>query len=1216
MGKFMPAYPARPDNDLPDWLAGGGEMAKLIKATDWSRTPLGPIESWPQSLRTVVSLAQASNSPISLAWGPHHVQIYNDGYWPICGDKHPTSMGQDFRECWAAPWPVIGEAYASACAGKTAYLENMRMFLDRYGFLEETWFTFSFSPITDESGKVAGLFHPVTELTGQSLSERRTKTLRDLVASAGKSKTVQEAFDASAHLFAESNLDLPFVLFYLVDEAGRTAQLAALTSLPAGTSISPLAVDLQTAGIQPWPIAEVVRTGHAQHIDDVVVRLAGLRVGPYEELPRMAFALPITLPGQERPAAVMVAGVSPRLRMDEPYRGFIDLVAASVSAALANARAHEDERRKAEALAEIDRAKTAFFSNVSHEFRTPLTLMLGPLEDELNEREHPLPEARRERIETAHRNSLRLLKLVNGLLDFSRIEAGRVHASYEPTDLAALTAELASNFRSAIERGGLTLSVDCPPLPEPIYVDREMWEKIVFNLLSNAFKHTFQGGIGVRVAWLDGAVELSVQDSGVGIAADELPKLFERFHRVKGAASRTHEGTGIGLSLARELVLLHGGSIRTESDLGKGSCFIVTLKAGNSHLPADKIGRTVDIAATGRHSIAFVQEALHWLPSTPDAGTTDEMNFLDPIPAPAEPESKGPRPRILWADDNADMRQYVMRLLDRAYEVQAVADGMAALDAARSAPPDLVLSDVMMPRLDGFGLLNALRADERTRTIPVILLSARAGEESAVEGLDAGADDYLVKPFSARELLARVRTHLEMAKVRREWQTELELRVQERTAELVQTTRELEAEIAERERAEQKLRETQESAMQQERLRALGQIASGIAHDINNAISPIALYAESLLERESSLSDRARGQITIIQRAIEDVAQTVARMREFYRKREPELVLAQVDLNRIVKEGIALTRARWSDVPQQRGVVIDLRTDLSADLTDTAGAENEIRDALTNLIFNAVDAMPEGGMLTLRTRITQKGDEAVRHACVEVCDTGVGMDDATRTRCLEPFFTTKGERGTGLGLAMVYGMVKRHSAELEIDSEPGKGTTMRIIFPAALGMVMPAAHLPEIPKPVRSLRILIVDDDPMVLRSLKDALEGDGHLVTSADSGQAGIDTFVAAKKRGESFAVVITDLGMPHVDGSKVATTVRAASPATPIIMLTGWGQRLVTDNDVPPQVDRVLGKPPKLRELRAALAELIPETASVTNEPPSKSAINAAHPSGKCLP
>jgi diguanylate cyclase (GGDEF)-like protein len=447
-------------------------------------------------------------------------------------------------------------------------------------------------------------------------------------------------------------------------------------------------------------------------------------------------------------------------------------------------RSHElaaalSEVREANAkLAELDVAKTAFFSNISHEFRTPLTLMLGPLEDELGERRQPLPPARLERLETVHRNGLRLLKLVNALLDFARIEAGRMQAHYQPTDLAQLTSELASSFDSATERAGLALTIDCPPLPETVYVDREMWEKIVLNLVSNAFKHTFEGGITVRLAWRDGAAELSVEDTGVGIAPNELPHLFERFHRVKGAASRTHEGTGIGLSLVRELVQLHAGTIRAESELGKGSRFFVTLKAGSAHLSADQLGGGDGDSTQGRAAAAHVQEALSSLSAT--SGT---------ITAQALPENAAQRARILLADDNVDMRRYVARLLARDYQVLPVADGEAALEVALSAPPDLVLSDVMMPRLDGFGLLKALRADERTRQLPVILLSARAGDEAAVEGMDAGADDYLVKPFSARELLARVRAHLELARQRRELEHELERRVDARTAEVGRLTR-------------------------------------------------------------------------------------------------------------------------------------------------------------------------------------------------------------------------------------------------------------------------------------------------------------------------------------------------------------------------------------------------------------------------------------------
>ncbi len=387
------------------------------------------------------------------------------------------------------------------------------------------------------------------------------------------------------------------------------------------------------------------------------------------------------------------------------------------------------------------------------------------------------------------------------------------------------------------------------------------------------------------------------------------------------------------------------------------------------------------------------------------------------------------------------------------------------------------------------------------------------------------------------------------------------------------------------------LRQTQKAVMQQERLHALGQMASGIAHDINNAISPVALYTESLLEREPGLSPGARGQLETIQRAIDDVAQTVARMREFYRPREPRLTLVPVDMNAIVQQVVALTRARWSDMAQQRGIAIAMRTELAPDLPAIMGADNEIREALTNLIFNAVDAMPNGGPLTLRTGVAQqKGPDSQEPAVrrfvqVEVIDSGIGMDEDTRRRCLEPFFSTKGERGTGLGLAMVYGTVQRHSADIEIESAVGQGTTMRLTFAIPPTPAVGAA-LSTTASAVPPLRILVVDDDPLVLNSLRDALEGDGHRVATADGGQAGIDAFLAARAQGDPFPVVITDLGMPYVDGRKVSNAVKTAAPGTSVLLLTGWGQRLVADGDIPPHVDRVLSKPPKLRELREALA------------------------------
>jgi signal transduction histidine kinase/ActR/RegA family two-component response regulator/uncharacterized membrane protein affecting hemolysin expression len=397
-------------------------------------------------------------------------------------------------------------------------------------------------------------------------------------------------------------------------------------------------------------------------------------------------------------------------------------------------------------------------------------------------------------------------------------------------------------------------------------------------------------------------------------------------------------------------------------------------------------------------------------------------------------------------------------------------------------------------------------------------------------------------------------------------------------------------------RAYDDLHQSQQAILQQERLRALGEMASGIAHDINNAMSPAAIYTSSLLEREPNLSERARGYLTTIQTAIEDVAETVARMREFYRPRDAELVLARVGCNRLVDQVVNLTRARWSDQPQLRGVVIQLETELETELPDVMGSEVEIRDALTNLIFNAVDAMPEGGMLTLRTR--QLGTTArelshePRRVCIEVTDTGVGMDEETRRRCLEPFYTTKGERGTGLGLAMVYGMVQRHSAELEIESAAGIGTTVRMIFAVAGSFAPMAAELPG-PAAPSHLRILLIDDDPMLIKSLRDVLTEDGHEVSVADGGQKGIETFTAALKGGKAFSVVITDLGMPHVDGRRVAAAIKAASSSTPVILLTGWGKRLLAENDIPPHVDRVLSKPPRMPEVRATLAELVPAPA-----------------------
>jgi signal transduction histidine kinase/CheY-like chemotaxis protein len=388
-------------------------------------------------------------------------------------------------------------------------------------------------------------------------------------------------------------------------------------------------------------------------------------------------------------------------------------------------------------------------------------------------------------------------------------------------------------------------------------------------------------------------------------------------------------------------------------------------------------------------------------------------------------------------------------------------------------------------------------------------------------------------------------------------------------------------------RAFEDLRHSQQTVMQTERLRALGEMASGIAHDINNAISPVALYAELLLSQETQITEAGRNRLTTIRRAIDDVAGTIERMREFYRPREVTREFNKLDINGSIEQVLELTQPRWRAQPQQRGIVIDLRKEFAPKLPQVMGDEVELRDALTNLVFNAVDAMPEGGTLTLRTRplVDAEGRSTVS---VEVGDSGIGMDEDTQRRCIEPFFTTKGKGGTGLGLASVFGMLQRHSATLEVDSAKGKGTTMRMIFPAFADDGRAAGSHVSTHLSLRKLRILVIDDDPILIRSLRDVLEADGHAIETALGGEEGIAAFTSMRGSAQEFEVVITDLGMPRVDGRKVAAAIKQSSPVTPIILLTGWGQRLLDEASLPDNIDRVLSKPPRLNQLRAALLEL----------------------------
>jgi len=753
-------------------LAGGGEMGTRVRAQHWAGTALGAVATWPPSWHTVVNLCLSSDFPMTITWGPEFTQVYNDAYIPLLGAKHPVSLNKTFDECWAEVWDVLGPmAKRAMTTGEPSFRENMRMDINRYGYVEEAFFTYSFSPIRDETGHIAGLFHPVKEVTREVLAERRVRVLRDLAARVGESDTAERACATMAETLGNHRADVSFALLYLLDASGKRAHLAGTMGLEAGKATSPEPVDL-TAPELPgsWPLAAAARAREPVVVTELESRFGPLPGGPWPELSREAVVLSLWQPGSDVPAGLLVAGVSPRRPFDDNYRGFFELLVGHVATAIANARAFEAGKRRAEALAELDRLKTAFFSNVSHEFRTPLTLMLGPLEEVLA-RPDGMTAAVRDDLVVAHRNALRLLKLVNSLLEFSRIEAGRVQAVYEPTNLADFTAELASSFRSACERFHLVLVVDAPSLADEIplaFVDRDMWETVVFNLLSNSLKHTFEGEITVAVRERDDHVELVVRDTGIGIPAEQVPRIFERFHRVPNARSRTHEGTGIGLALVQELVRLHGGTIGLESEEGAGTTFTVRIPLGSAHLPPERVGAIRDRASTALGAAPFVEEALRWTPSVGELGGIDEAIAVNEVIKPPVGQLPVPvdehRTRVLLADDNADMRDYLTRLLrERGWAVEAVADGRAALRAARERVPDLILTDVMMPGLDGLELLAALRDDVRTHAIPVVLLSARAGEEARVEGMRAGADDYLVKPFAARELVARVETQLRRA---------------------------------------------------------------------------------------------------------------------------------------------------------------------------------------------------------------------------------------------------------------------------------------------------------------------------------------------------------------------------------------------------------------------------------------------------------------------
>lgn len=1198
MSQPSPDTPNATGPQAHDWLTGGGELGQLIRGYDWSRTSLGPLESWPQSLRSAVSILLPSKAQIAMFWGPDLITLYNDAYRPVLGGKHPGALGVPVREVWSELWNTgLRSLFEGVLqTGEAFWASDWPFYMERFGFPEETFFDISYDPVRDESGQVAGLFCIVSESTARVISERRLRTLRDLsLVATAEAKSVEDACRSVAEILSGNPHDIPFALIYLLDKPGKSANLAGASGLDPGTHAAPINVDIDSSC---WSFNAVMQANRAIELTDVLQCCGELATGVWPEPPHSAMVMPIGASGQDRAAGFLVAGVSSRRPLDDQYRAFFDLLATQISTTVANARAYEEERRRAEALAELDRAKTAFFSNVSHEFRTPLTLMLGPVADLLGELDGSVSEEQRERLDIAYRNGLRLQKLVNTLLDFSRIEAGRVQASYEATNLASLTSELASNFRSACERAGIDLVVDCQDLDEPIYVDPDMWEKIVLNLVSNAFKFTLSGSIEVKLSKLAEHVELTVRDTGVGIPPEELPRIFERFHRVPISQGRTQEGSGIGLALVRELVKLHGGTVIVASRLGGGTTFIVSLPRGKNHLPPDRINATRTMTSTSLGAAPFVSEALRWLPHTPGVDSSvvtrqrengDERRF-----------------RILLADDNADMRDYVSRLLSDRYEVVAVADGQAALDAMQERVPDLVLSDVMMPVLDGFELLRRIRTNPRTQEIPVVLLSARAGEEARIEGLEATADDYLVKPFSARELLATVDAHKKTVDIRRQSREALgkqnkRLAVLWEAARVLLTTEDPDAmlrglfekireslsldvytnlRVSENGSALELVSTNDQSVSQlgrdeiefletishyvtlaYERLRLIEQLReqdrrkdeflATLAHELRNPLAPIrnGLELIRLANNDRAVLEKAT---MIMQRQIEQMVRLVDDLLDVARisRNKLELRREQVELETIVRNAVETSR------PVLAAAENDLHVDLPSEPVWIEADPVRLAQVFSNLLNNAAKYSAPGGRISLVA--AQSGDELT----IRVSDTGIGIEPAKLSQIFGMFVQLDAselqvQSGLGVGLTLVQRLIEMHGGAIEARSEgQGKGSEFIVRLPALKQSAKSVSEIEPVldDRPPTRRRILVVDDNIDSAESMAMMLELSGHDVATAHDGLAAVELAKEFQPH-----VALLDLGMPKLDGYEAARSIRQQSwgQKMKLVALTGWGQQ-----------------------------------------------------------
>ena len=947
------------------------EMARRFEEFDWSKTSIGPVARWPRTWRNVVDLILVSSFPSALGLGPELIYVYNDPFIALGGPaRHPTALGRPVREVWREIWePVLARRFSETLStGQPTGEADLLMPLVRSGYLEETYLTFSFAALADDLGNPSGIFCTATENTGLVIAGRQLDCLQRLASHCACAESPGDACRLAAQALEGQQRDIPFAILYLLDGTGTRIESVAttgLTGLPAGL---PGPGNLDAAVL-------------IDHVSDIVGRV----LAKPEVVPQQALAIPLADGGADSPKCVLVAGLNP-MRPVEESRRFFGLVARQVETAISSARMRENAERRARELAALDRAKTVFFSNVSHELRTPLTLILEPLRQVLDCAQ--LDGGDRELLLTARRAGSRLLKLVNSLLEFSRIEGGRIEARYLPTDLGVFTADIASMFRSAFERAGLRLDIECASV-EPAYIDREMWEKIVLNLLSNALKFTVTGQVSIRVRALEHGFELEVADTGAGISAADLPRIFDRFATIEAPRARTVERTGIGLSLVKELVKLHGGAIEARSRLDAGTTITVAIPRGYAHLPPDSVSSEAP-AQRASAALPYLEEALGWLPADQEA-------------IPTAPTAEPSRGRILVVDDNADMRRYLVRVLQGHWQVDTASDGAAALERIRERPPDLIITDIMMPRIDGLELLRRVRTETATEQIPVLLLSARAGEEASVGGLRAGADDYLIKPFSRHELLARIESRLA-------------------------TSRQQAAERQARSQAEHTIRAREE-------------FFAALAHELRSPAACLFTWIERLREqgrrgRDSDALDVLETAAHTVRRLAEDLIDvargTAGHMRV---NREPYATLAPL---------VAGVLEAYEPAMSKKGITLESR--LEDDCGPVEVDSDRIQQIVSNLLSNAIRFTPTGGRIEVQCRRDTDGIE------LSVRDSGKGIAADALPRVFERYWqgtpSTHTDGGLGLGLAICRQLVELHEGRIEATSEgQDKGATFTVRLP-------------------------------------------------------------------------------------------------------------------------------------------------------------------------